>query len=291
MRKGQRIIRSGKGQIPDVATVRQCIEHVQREDIRNCLKFIYIVGAARVIEAVGRLAPNDATHIQPYGPKGTDVQLTEYQPKIPKWAQVTLSQKQLDKAFKPVPVALFTVKIAKKKLEEKEQPQTRTVALPLPREYEPWTQDLVDLFKRRNTQHVFPLTRQQIWYHITEKEPVFNGLVYPIEKYYLTKKGEIETIPTSPHPNALRHELAKELTETEPVLAHRNPFKLHALRHLRVKELIEDFNFTGLDLIAYVGWAISQARRGTGEAIPTQVKTYGRVYDNWKMYFPKLLGE
>ena len=41
--------------LPDVNKVRTCIESVQREDMRNYLKALYLLGAARAYEMTGRI--------------------------------------------------------------------------------------------------------------------------------------------------------------------------------------------------------------------------------------------
>lgn len=263
---------------PDVEVVRECIENVADIRVRNCLKFIYIAGATRIIEAVGEFSPSDKHYKRAYGPHGSDVQVTEYQPKIPQWAKLVLKKSQLDEAFKPVPVALFTVKIAKKKLAEGEQPYYRIVGLPLPKQYEPWTQDLVDYFEKQGDDLVFPFTRQFVSNYLNENN-VFGDLEYPIETYYVTKKLDVVKVVNNVQVNK----------ESVAVPAHQKPYRCHAERHTRVKELRERYGFNGLDLVSYVGWSIRSANRETSENTPKMFGVYGRVYENWRSYMPKLI--
>jgi hypothetical protein len=258
--------------LPDPLEVRTRIEAVQRKDIRFLLKALYLLGAARISEMVGKLCPGDsAGKRRPiiYGPKGKDATRAEYQVQelsLANAVQILNRTMKIENAFPKIPVALFRIKIAKQHLTLGEEPKSRLVALPLDSSYEPWTKQLYDYFEQAGNDYVFPFTRQESWHYITYEQPVFKGLTYPIEKYAVRKNGEV----------------------IRTVLPHNKPFKLHALRHLRNKELFEIFHFDGLDFAAYVGWSTRTAR-SFDPNIPQQMPRYATVYENWQRYFPKFL--
>jgi len=54
------------------------------------------------------------------------------------------------------------------------------------------------------------------------------------------------------------------------------------LRHIRTDELLKDYDFDGVDLVAYVGWS------GTGVALPSQAGNYAELRENWQRYIKKL---
>jgi len=257
--------------LPNVYDVRSRIEMVQREDIRLCLKAIYLLGAARISEMTGKLCPKDKGRRQIiYGPKGTDASLTEFQVReltFETAIQVLKGDISLAESYPKISVALFRIKIAKQHLAKGEMPKSRLVALPLEEKYEPWTKELYEYFYKSQDNYVFPFTRQKAWHYITHKEPIFKGLTYPIEKYKIKKDGVV---------------IAESSGRSD------KPFKLHALRHLRTKELFEEYQFDGLDFAAYIGWSTRKAS-SFDQNIPQQLPRYATVYENWKRYFPKLL--
>lgn len=260
--------------VPTPEKVRKCIEEVREESIRMYLKSLYLLGAARSYEMVGRICYGDATHRKfVYGPKGTDVELTEYQPQElnPTQATMILSGRLgIEEAFKPVPVALFRIKIAKSNWEE--APKSRLIGLPFEKKYELWTEEIYNYFKKAGNNYVFPFTRQKAWYWITNIEPVFKGLTYPVETYYVKEDGKVEKTR---------------------VPKHYNDFKLHGLRHVRVKELFEAYGFDGLDFAAYIGWSLktSQTSHDIDTPVSPMLKVYASITENWRRYFPKLLKE
>ena len=150
-------------------------------------------------------------------------------------------------------IIVFTVRTAKRDGKE------RAIALPLEKKYEPFTGQLFDYFRQFGSNPVFPFTRQKAWEHATE---VFEGLQYPIEAYRPFKDGKPQ-------------ELVKE---------HMNPFRTHALRHLRATELLEFYDFSGVELSFYGGWTL-KSMVGVGSAI----SRYAHVH--YRKYLPKLLTE
>lgn len=257
---------------PTPEEVRSCIEKVQEESIRLYLKSLYLLGAARAYEMVGKIYEGDSTHRKfIHGPRGSDASLTEYQPQelSPTQATLILSGKaSFEEAFRPIPVALFDIKTAKSHISE--EPKSRLIGLPYEEKYEPWTKEIYNYFKKAGDNYVFPFTRQKAWHWITYEEPVFKGLTYPVEAYRVLETGKMEK---------------------EPVPSHDKVFKLHGLRHVRVKELYESYGFDGLDFAAYIGWSLRTAKSSQDVATPVSpmLKVYATITRNWKRYFPKLL--
>ncbi len=265
--------------IATVSEVRRDIESIERVDIRNCCKAIYVLGAARVSEIVGKLSPGDKGHKMAYGIKGTDISLTEYQPieiRPTEVLQILGNPEKAKELLTPKPLALFRVKIAKRHLVKGEEAKSRVVALPLEKQYEPWTQELYDYCKKAKDNYVFPFTRQEVWHWITHEEPIFKGLTYPVENYKFKPKIE--------GPNGFKIEVIT-------VPSHNHVFKLHGLRHIRVNELMEDYEFDGFDYAAYVGWSLTRPQRSEAPQAPPMLRVYAtQIYESgWKRYIKKLL--
>jgi hypothetical protein len=187
---------------------------------------------ARISELVAYASPSDTTTAR--GPKGTDVRVDSY----------TIGPLEVN-------VAIFRISTAKRGGIQ------RLIALPLDREYEPWTESLYTYWKSCGDNHVFPFTRQHVWKHAKE---TFNGLYYQIDQYRIFENGKLKKI----------------------VDPHLRPFRLHALRHLRTAELVEYYGFDGIDLSIYGGWTL-RSTIGVGSA----VQRYAHL--RWHKYFPKLL--
>ncbi len=222
--------------LPEVNTVRKRIEKAPKKEAKFCLMAAYLF-CARVSEIVGTTNTYDASHNQTLarGPTGTDVKLETFE----------LGDIKTE-------AAVFTVRTAKR------DGKIRKIALPLTKEYEPWTEQLYAYYMQHKDDKVFPFTRQKAWDYA---QKTFSGLSYPIEKY---NQYEVK----NPKP--------------KPVRAHMKPFRTHALRHLRATELIETFGFTGFDLSVYGGWTL-RSMVGVGSAM----SRYAHL--DWRRYFPKLL--
>lgn len=152
-------------------------------------------------------------------------------------------------------VAIFTVRTAKR------GGKKRNIALPLNPKYEPWTEQLYNYFQEFKNDKVFSFTRQKASAYARD---VFGGFMYQIDSYKLWKKGEPK--------------------KTKTIKEHPKPFCIHALRHLRATELIEDYGCDGIDLSIYGGWTL-RSMIGVGSAM----SRYAHL--NWRRYFPKLLKE
>ncbi|MDG6222311.1 MAG: hypothetical protein QCH99_03515 [Candidatus Bathyarchaeota archaeon] len=222
--------------LPEVETVRKRIETTRKKEAKFCLMAAYLF-CARASEIVGTTNSYDVSHNQTLarGPTGKDVKIENF--------EVGDIKTQ---------AAVFTVRTAKR------DGKIRKIALPLEKEFEPWTEPLYMYYLEHEGGKVFPFTRQKAWNYAQE---TFDGLRYPIEKYS-TYDSE-ENKPT-------------------PVKSHMKPFRTHALRHLRATELIENFGFTGFDLSVYGGWTL-RSMVGVGSAM----SRYAHL--DWRRYFPKLL--
>lgn len=150
-------------------------------------------------------------------------------------------------------IIVFTVRTAKR------HGKIRKIALPLDKTFEPFTEQLFEYVKQFGEGHVFPFTRQKGWSLAKE---VFDELEYPIEAYRPFKNGE-----------------PQELVEE-----HMKPFRTHALRHLRATELLEAYDFSGVELSLYGGWTL-RSTIGVGSS----VSRYAHVH--YRKYLPKLLTE
>lgn len=149
-------------------------------------------------------------------------------------------------------IVVFTVRTAKRHGKERE------IALPLEKGYEPFTEQLFNYVQQfGKNQHIFPFTRQKAWQYATE---IFEKLTYPIDPYTVTRNG----------------------VKQPPVLQHSKPFRTHALRHLRASELLDFYDFSGVELSLYGGWTL-RSTMNVGSA----VSRYAHV--KYKKYLPKLL--
>ena len=147
--------------------------------------------------------------------------------------------------------ALFSVYTAKRKGQE------RVVALPL--EFEPWALPVAEYFQKAGSNYVFPFSRQFV---SRKTKKTFEGFQYPIEQYKI-KQGELVKV----------------------VERHWNPFRLHALRHLRTTELVRFYHFRAEDLAAYCGWRLRTIARDISPVMERYIDL------SWQEYYPKLLRE
>jgi hypothetical protein len=150
-------------------------------------------------------------------------------------------------------VAVFTVRTAKRGGKE------RKIALPLEKEYEPFAEQLFNYARQFGKDHVFPFTRQKAFEYSRE---IFEDLTYPIENYRPFKDG----------------------TPLPVVKEHIRLFRTHALCHLRATELIEVYDFDGIELSVYGGWTL-RSMLGIGSSLSRY------THLRWRKYFPKLLTE
>jgi hypothetical protein len=171
--------------LPKVREIRQAIEQVQPIEIRNALKFQYLV-CGRAKEVITLTTQGDKSgRNKPSGPTGEDVRLER---------------------FGEFDVALFNV------YTQKRGDLKRIVALPLL--YESWANELLDYFEGFGDNPVFPFTRQKLW---ATAKPYFENYHYRIDKYTIWKnKKLLKTVESHDKYftlHALRHLRATELVE------------------------------------------------------------------------------
>lgn len=270
--------------LPEINEVRKRIETCKDPQIQMFLKAIYLFGA-RGIEIAGKLTASDfetdPTH-QIYGPKGNDCWLSHTEPPdIPQREVATLlitamsgdkeTALELVKKFTSnIPVAVFKIRIAKQRLEPGEEAPYRLIALPLDDEFEPWAKEMFEYFQAAGSNYVFPnVSRQDVWHYITHQQRVFEGLHYRIKKYLYIKGMVLE----KPEENSIK------------VLAHNRKFKGHAIRHVRIDELVKRYHFDGIDIAAFVGWAVGRSRTTN---VPEMMNNYAEIREMWPRYIKKL---
>lgn len=236
---------------PRSPEVRSRIMEVEKEPYRLGLMYGFII-AGRISEVVGHAYPSDVK-TTPRGPTGAEFELSE-----------TVVNEQ------PFEALVLHVKTGKR------GGIPRRCAVPLDPEYEPWAKPILKYFQRFDeSDHVFPYTRQDIF--IPAKK-VFDGLVYPIEDYKVTHINQVEyDLLLEDLPPQLRHlvKVPKHLKEVEWVKRHLRNFRLHALRHARLMDLAEFYQFTKEDRERYAGHTMATSDR------------YSHL--EWWSYFPKLL--
>jgi hypothetical protein len=259
--------------LPEVRVIRERIESCKHYDIRMYLKAVYLFGA-RAVELTGKRCSGEKNLI--YGPKGTDSwQVAIDPPDIPSQdlAMILLNAlgdrdtalRMIEKYRQNIPIALYKIKIAKQKLDEGEEAPYRIIALPLPKEYEPWSQDVFDYFQRAGDNYVFPFNRSYVWDYITHEQQIFKGLTYRIKKYNYNRVGQ-PIFKVLPHPRKI---------------------KIHGLRHVRIDELIGKYYFDALDMVAFVGWKLTKSGP-QGGAAPAMADVYAEIREAWHRYIKKL---
>ena len=142
--------------------------------------------------------------------------------------------------YKGNELALFNLRTAKR------QGTLRTIALP---KNQIWLSEIVAYFQNSKGKKVFEYGESSVS-HLFANE--FNGLNYFIERY--TLKPKYIAIP--------RHE---------------REMRSHALRHLRLSELVNVYGFDNLDLATFAGWQMA------GMASRYVTMAWGRYIDKLLM--------
>ena len=199
--------------LPSITELRSRIDQIQKDRAKQCLR-LQLLTASRTGEIAG-----------PKGIKARDLQETSYENH---------------------PVALFTIKC------EKVKDRAKTIALPVEECYEPWTQSILDYFKRKHPDDLaFDVSTRQMEADAAE---AFKGLWYWIPDY-------------------------------ADVPGHWKEFSTHALRYMRTDQLIAYYGFDGLDLAIFCGWSLRRE-----QSMPAMGARYAAlIYRQWSRYFPKLL--
>lgn len=260
--------------MPDPSEIRKRIERVEDIEYKYCLMTTFILDA-RISEIVGEMCPGDTSSL--YGIKGSYVKIENYEGEE---------------------VAVFKVVTAKRK------PLGAFIRLDaLPLKHEPWAEKIYDYFQSCGDNYVFNFNRQQAW--VASKE-AFEGLSYPIDHYSIYESADEE--PDEIELEKARKKLAYVLTgnkdvddvlvrtvakmgikKTIEVNPHLKPFRLHALRHERASELVDRFEFDGMDLATYGGWTIQTATQSTPQTRMSSSMSRYLFNSNWRSYVKKLI--
>ena len=241
------------------ALIRERLEKIKPKSCRMCAKYLYLIDG-RVSEGVSRAYPSDH-ETTPRGPKGTDAKMSLwYSPEFNTQADARRAQKD-DGVRRVFPAVVFTVATAKRK------GRPRYCAVPIDQKYEPWTMELFKYFEDAGDDPVFDLVRQRVY---DRAKRVFKGLAYVIEDYSVVfdRTGIITGIKDEPKSVRVDRRLRE--------------FTLHALRHLRASDLVDYYDFNGIDLSAFGGWTLSTSMRKSRSVDRSLVP-------DWRSYFPKLL--
>jgi hypothetical protein len=262
---------------------RSSIEQVKDLDMRMFLKAVYILGASPA-EMEGKLTSGTSsyrkTHGIIYGPKGTDVSETTISLDLPEFnfdVVIDFLEQLKGKEFKAdefvenfsrkIPVALFAINMLKrgkdgtKAFREGKGFCSRIVALPMLDKFEPWTRELFDYFRNKQSDYVFPFCRTKVNDYISRKENVFKGKEYKIRRYIL-----YSGVPD----------------QSEWVFEHQTKLVMYGLRYLRNDELIEKYDFNLINIETYTGAKFRHQYR-----IPVQAEKSIAKLD-WHSYINKL---
>jgi hypothetical protein len=261
---------------PSVLEVRQRIDSVREEEMRNCFRAAYLF-CARIGEVVSEDLPSDlAKGIRARGNMLSATQET-YTPNLSnqeEFMALTLSRIAQGKPTGFVrlskvkePIAIFKVSTHKRK------GMMREIALPLNEEFEPWSVELFNYFKAKEGQSLFPLTRKDAYY---QAKRLFGGFTYRILPY--TKWVKLK----SPNGESLLDEHGKPRKQKLDIPEHYKRFTDHALRHLRASELTNFYGFSGKDRSKYGGWTLA-----TQEGVSGSQDRYVEI--GWRVPLAKLL--
>lgn len=148
-------------------------------------------------------------------------------------------------------------------------------------EYEPWTQLVVDDWKRAGG-NPWDVTYLQAYRANVE---IFKGYGYTIEPQRV-QLNDPDIIRRYAERFAAigKNEKATKLLEAGILFEadeHPKRGSNHIFRHLRARELTQDYGFTDNDLMVYFGWS----------PVSFGKNPYMQRYQNlrWQDYFPKLL--
>jgi hypothetical protein len=245
--------------------VRQRIQNVKDTELQMLLKALYLLGAARPVEMVAERCSGEKKELI-YGPKGTDAWLEEIDSPNPSSLQIikwrlegneAAIEQMIDNLTQTIQVAVFKIKLSRRKAKPNMERPFRLVALPMAEKYEPWTKGLYKYFEEAGDNYVFPLNRSRAWYDV-ETLGVFKGLTYPIKEYRYSR------------PEITLH-----------VNSHYRDIKMDGLRAVRVEELRMRYDFDDLDLAVFTGSKIRLNR------VPGVFES-STVSEDWHRYIYKL---
>lgn len=255
---------------PTEAEVRTRIESIKDEKYRHAFMYQLLI-CGRISEVCGK-----------YAPRGTDAIETIFT--VERQKEIELDGRKVTIIEKEnVPFVLFVVKTAKRK------GKLRPCALPVNPNYEPWTQPLLDYFKKAGDDYPFMFHdkfEHSIRYAQWEAERTFDDWMWPMAEY--TKTIEIpytqDMVIATRHGDTGYEEFLVELSdgkrywtyskkfvkEPEKVLSRWKPMRSHALRKRRSLTLKMDYGFDPFDLSAFGGWT----EKSQVDAMPGALKYY-----------------
>jgi hypothetical protein len=250
---------------------RRRIDSVEKLDMKMFLKATYLL-VATGCEMAGDLDLTTSSYRKEnkiiYGPKGTDVSeaiVDLDQPEFNLADVIKFSNLLRSKEFKveqvihdisKVSIALFNVTRSKQKLEDGNKPSQQIVALPLSRDFEPWTKELFDFFKSKNNDYVFPFNRTYA-YNYVKSNKIFKDCLYTIREYRISRENTLLQVNE-----------------------HTRKLYLDGLRYLRQDELREKYGFDWVDLESYTGLKFSDSTRSRRRG--------DFIREDWRRYIKKL---
>jgi hypothetical protein len=281
---------------PSIPQLRAEIEGIKDPEVRMFNKCLLTFGA-RSVEFAGVNCNGEKA----YGTVGAGhTWITDYRPKSlrdderdDRTTQIlsnpNMSAPQvlllMNQPPKPIKAAVFKIPIAKKKQLEGEPIFYRTVALPLDKKYEPWTEEIYNFYQQRGNELLFPYNRKHFLDYLVQRG-VYGNFVYPVERYTIrTVLGNLEVVPEGDGKlrSFKRVEKTGKVNQYDAKPAHPHSFKQHGLRHKRTKQLLDYYQIKEtLALCAFIGWAPA---RGAD----VMISRYGDIYSNWGAYFENML--
>jgi len=234
--------------LPTYAKVRERIENVQKDEIKNLLKAVYLLAVARPVELLSAAVSGQK---RVYGIRGTDVTIEKIEPPPLSLKQTLRLLSQLEnhnvkvselkrRLTKKIDVAVFKIPLSRQK-DNLGKEFYREVAVPVPLKLEPWTKDLLKCFEKAGDDFVFPKNRQYYGYYVTEKQ-VFQDLTAIIDEYLLVE-----------------HNISGK--ESKKIKPHERDIILGNLFKFRGAELQEEYGFDEYDWSAYTGTQIRIANK------------------------------
>ena len=281
-----------------VTEIKQIPKNADDEQYRMAFMYQLLI-AGRISEVCGK-----------YAPKGNEVYEVEF--KVPIHPPQVIDGVIIQPTeFVSVPAAMFVVKTAKR------EGKLRAASLPLDPKYEPWTEEVLEYFKKAGENHPFKFGKN--WeaskrYAQWVAARTFDGLEWPMKKYSLAELRPITDFEilaeriNDKNKEVCLIELDEDTAKWVPksrgmlrvpkqVPPRWKPFRSHGLRKRR--EVTHKF-FYKMDLFqraAFGGWTeTSRVETSSGAMehydyldLTEFAESYDLLYDLSDLYFTKLL--
>lgn len=241
--------------LPNPSIVRKRIEKIEPFEVQMCYKATYLF-CARIGEVIAYKYDTDKT-AHPTG-LNLEVRTETYRVNMNKKEEYNaafftlLNMKRHQPTPEEIaaieePAAIFTVTTEKRK-----GGWTREIGLPLNKEFEPWTKQLLEYFlDHKKDEAMFPFKRQEI-YPIAQE--AFKGLKVHIKPYEQAIKKDGKFV-------YVEKENGEKKLQYVTIPAHSKPFSQHSLRKVRRTELEEVYGFTPEERKKYGGWSLGIEER------------------------------